>query len=406
MREQSSRTRFIDLRRRADITLPARSTVPDDSSNGEFLRVQRESEERYRVISELTSDYVYSVAVYPNGLAETNWLSGSVERITGYTMDEIRALEGGWNALVHPDELPSFRSLWLKLLANETIVHEYQIFTKSGEVRWLRDYKKPVWDETEGRVTLIWGAVQDITDRKRVDEALVQYTAELEARNEELDAFAHTVSHDLKNPLNIVLGYAQLLSENRNPLLPEEVQFSIAAIAQAADKMVHIVNDLLLLASVGRVEVVSKPLDMASIMTGVWRMLGQMIEEYQAIIVAPDTWPVAQGYGPWIEVVWTNYISNAMKYGGKPPRIELGAMVEPAGMVHFWVRDNGPGLTPDDQSRLFVPFTRLAPSLVEGNGVGLSIVQRIIERLGGQISIESEVGHGSVFRFSLPSVVD
>jgi PAS domain-containing protein len=91
--------------------------------------VQRESEARYRVISELTSDYVYSVAVYPNGLAETNWLSGSVERITGYTMDEIRALEGGWNALVHPDELPGFRSLWLKLLANEAIVHEYRIFT-------------------------------------------------------------------------------------------------------------------------------------------------------------------------------------------------------------------------------------------------------------------------------------
>ena len=406
MREESSTNRVIDWRRRADITLPARSTVPDDSSNGEFLRVQRESEERYRVISELTADYVYSVAVYPAGLAETNWLSGSVERITGYTMDEIRALEGGWNALVHPDELPSFRSLWLKLLANETVVHEYRIFTKSGGVRWLRDYKKPVWDETEGRVTLIWGAVQDITDRKRVDEALIQYTAELEARNEELDAFAHTVSHDLKNPLNIVLGYAQLLSENRNPLLPEEVQFSIAAIAQAADKMVHIVNDLLLLASVGRVEVVSKPLDMASIMTGVWRVLGRMIEEYQAIIVAPDTWPVAQGYGPWIEVVWTNYISNAMKYGGKPPRIELGAMVEPEGMVHFWVRDNGPGLTPDDQSRLFVPFTRLAPGLVDGNGVGLSIVQRIIERLGGQISIESEVGHGSIFRFTLPRVVD
>jgi signal transduction histidine kinase len=196
------------------------------------------------------------------------------------------------------------------------------------------------------------------------------------------------------------------LAENHNPLSPEEIQFSIAAIGQAANKMDHIMNDLLLLASVGRVEVVIKPLDMASIMTGVWHVLGQMIEEYQAIIVVPDTWPVAQGYGPWIEVVWTNYISNAMKYGGKPPRIELGAMVEPEGMVHFWVRDNGPGLTRDDQSRLFVPFTRLAPSLVEGNGVGLSIVQRIIERLGGQISIESEVGQGSIFRFSLPRVVD
>jgi signal transduction histidine kinase len=170
--------------------------------------------------------------------------------------------------------------------------------------------------------------------------------------------------------------------------------------------MDHIMNDLLLLASVSRGEVAIKPLDMASIMSGVWYVLGQMIEEYQAIIVVPDTWPVAQGYGPWVEAVWTNYLSNALKYGGKPPRIELGATVQSEGMVHFWVRDNGPGLTPDDQSHLFVPFSRLAPNLAEGNGLGLSIVRRIIERLDGQISIKSEVGQGSVFGFSLPSGMD
>lgn len=384
----------------------AHITMSDVTARHHIEQALHESEEQHRIISELTSDYIYSIVVYPNKTVETNWLSGSVERITGYTLEEIRTLEGGWNAIIHPDELPGFRSLWLKLLANESIVQEYRIFTKGGEVRWLRDYQKPVWDETEDRVTLIWGAVQDITERKRANEALIQYTAELEARNEELDAFAHTVSHDLKNPLGIIIGYAELLADNVNPMPPEQAQVSIAAIEQAADKMDHIMNGLLLLASVGRVEVELKPLDMASIMTGVWHMLGQMIEKYQATIVVPDTWPVALGYVPWIEVVWTNYLSNAMKYGGKPPRIEIGATVEQEGMVRFWVRDNGPGLTPDEQSRLFVPFTRLAPSLVEGNGVGLSIVQRIIERLGGQISVESEAGQGSIFSFSLPSVVD
>jgi PAS domain S-box-containing protein len=384
----------------------SRMAVSDVTARHHIEQALHESEERHHIISELTSDYVYSVVVSPNRTVEISWLSGSVERITGYTIEEIRSLEGGWNALVHPDELPGFRSLWLKLLANETLVHEYRIFTKGGEVRWLRDYQKPVWDETEGRVTLIWGAVQDITERKRGEEALTQYAAELEARNEELDAFAHTVSHDLKNPLGLILGYAQLLADNYDPLPPEKIQFSIAAIEQAADKMDHIMDDLLLLASVGRVAVEVKPLDMAGIMTGVWHVLGQMIERYQAVIVVPDIWPVAQGYGPWIEIVWTNYLSNAMKYGGKPPRIELGATAEREGMVRFWVRDNGPGLTPDDQSRLFVPFTRLDPDLVEGNGVGLSIVQRIVERLGGQINIESAVGQGSIFSFSLPSVVD
>jgi PAS domain S-box-containing protein len=384
----------------------SRLTVSDVSARQHIEMALRAIEERHRIISELTSDLIYSEIVYPNSLVETNWLSGSVERITGYTMDEIHDLAGGWRAIVHPDELLNFKSSWLKLLANETLVIEYRIFTKDREVRWFRDYKKPVWDESAGRVTLIWGAVQDITERKRAEEALHQYTIELEARNEELDAFAYTVAHDLKNPLGLILGYSQLLADDDNPLPPEKTQFSIASIKQAVDKMDHIMNDLLLLASVSRGEVAIKPLDMASIMSGVWYVLGQMIEEYQAIIVVPDTWPVAQGYGPWVEAVWTNYLSNALKYGGKPPRIELGATVQSEGMVHFWVRDNGPGLTPDDQSHLFVPFSRLAPNLAEGNGLGLSIVRRIIERLDGQISIKSEVGQGSVFGFSLPSGMD
>jgi len=320
-------------------------------------------------------------------------------------MEEIRSLQGGWNAIVHPDELPSSRSLWMRLLANETVVQEYRILTKDGQIRWLRDYKKPVWDEAKGRVTLIWGAVQDITERKRMEEALARYLAELEARNEELDAFAHTVSHDLKNPLNTILGYAELLTEDYDSPSIVETQLSIAVIEQAAHKMNHIIDDLLLLASVGREEVEMTPLDMASIMTGVRHVLGQMIEEYQAVIVVPDTWPVALGYSPWIETVWTNYLSNAMKYGGKPPRIELGATLEQEEAIRFWIRDNGPGLTSDDQSRLFVPFTRLAPAVAEGTGVGLSIVQRIIKRLGGQINIESEVGRGSTFSFRLPRFV-
>jgi PAS domain S-box-containing protein len=384
----------------------SRMTVSDVTARHHIEKALHESEERHRIISELTSDYMYSVMVHPNKTGETNWLSGSVERITGYTVAEIRDMEGGWNTLVHPDELPGFISLWHKLLANETLVHEYRIFTKGGDVRWLRDYKTPVWDETEGRVTLILGAVQDITERKRAEEALIHYTAELETCNEELDAFAHTVSHDLKNPLGIIFGYAELLADTYHLLSPENTLFSIAAIEQAADKMDHIINDLLLLAGVGRVGVEIKPLDMASIMTDVWHVLGPMIEQYQAVIVVPDTWPVAQGYGPWIELVWANYLSNAMKYGGKPPQIELGATVEREGIVRFWIRDNGPGLTPDEQSRLFIPFTRLAPDIAEGTGVGLSIVQRIVKRLGGQTSVESEAGQGSIFSFSLPSGTD
>lgn len=237
-------------------------------------------------------------------------------------------------------------------------------------------------------------------------ERLYQLTEELEARNKELDVFAYTVCHDLKNPLGIILGYAGLLEDDSKTLSSENIHFSMTAIAKSANKMNEIINGLLLLAQLDRIKIPIKPLDTTSIMAGVRHVLGQMIAEYQAIIVMPDAWPVALGYDPWIELVWTNYLSNAMKYGGKPPRIELGATEQHEGMVRFWVRDNGPGLTPDAQSRLFVPFTRLAPDRAEGNGLGLSIVQRIVERLGGQTSVESEPGQGSIFGFSLPRSIN
>ncbi len=113
---------------------------------------------------------------------------------------------------------------------------------------------------------------------------------------------------------------------------------------------------------------------------------------------------MALGYGPWVEEVWANYLSNAIQYGGRPPRVELGATEQADGMVRFWVRDNGPGLTPEEQARLFTPFTRLDQVRAKGHGLGLSIVRRIVEKLGGQVGVESEVGRGSVFTFTLPGM--
>jgi two-component system sensor histidine kinase/response regulator len=108
------------------------------------------------------------------------------------------------------------------------------------------------------------------------------------------------------------------------------------------------------------------------------------------------------GYAPWIEEVWVNYLSNAMKYGGRPPLVELGAMEQPDAMVRFWVRDNGEGLSLDEQSRLFTPYTQLHLVRARGHGLGLSIVLRIVKKLGGEVGVESQVGHGSTFAFTLP----
>ncbi len=241
-------------------------------------------------------------------------------------------------------------------------------------------------------------------ENARLVEMLRQQAAELRARNEDLDAFAYTTAHDLKGPLSLIIGYASVLSEDYATLSAEELHEMSGATIRTAFKMRAIIDELLLLAGVRKVEVKATPLDMSEIVAEAWQRVVGLIEQYQAEIVMPPAWPVAQGYRPWVEEVWVNYLSNAVKYGGQPPSMELGATPQPDSTIRFWVRDNGPGLTPEDQAQLFLPFTRLDQARATGYGLGLSIVRRIVEKLGGQVGVESEVGRGSVFFFTLPAV--
>ena len=110
------------------------------------------------------------------------------------------------------------------------------------------------------------------------------------------------------------------------------------------------------------------------------------------------------GYAPWVEEIWVNYLSNGLKYGGYPPRLELGGETLPNDMIRFWISDNGQGLDDEQQSNLFLPFTRLQSGKVSGQGLGLSIVRRIVEKLGGIVGVESQPGGGSKFYFTLPAV--
>jgi signal transduction histidine kinase len=129
-----------------------------------------------------------------------------------------------------------------------------------------------------------------------------------------------------------------------------------------------------------------------------------LIEQHQAKVLLPDAWPLVWGYAPWLEEVWTNYLSNAIKYGGRPPRVECGATEQLDGFVRFWVKDNGVGLAPEAQGQLFTPFTRLHQTQTEGYGLGLTIVQRVVDKLGGQVDVVSELGRGSIFAFTLPEL--
>jgi signal transduction histidine kinase/DNA-binding response OmpR family regulator len=243
--------------------------------------------------------------------------------------------------------------------------------------------------------------------KARLVETLRRHTAELVARNEELDAFAHTAAHDLKNPLGLMIGYADVLSvmleEDYGDLPLENVAKHVRDIARHGHSMARIIDELLLLAGVRQVEVEREPLDMPSIVLNAQQRLVDMFEKHQAEIVMAGTWPTAIGYAPWVEEAWINYLDNGIKYGGQPPRLELGAERLPDARIRFWVRDNGPGITPEEQSHLFKPFTRLDQADTRGHGLGLSIVRRIIEKLGGEVGVESEMGKGSTFTFTLPA---
>ncbi len=262
-------------------------------------------------------------------------------------------------------------------------------------------------------------------DNARLIEALQQRTIELERRNEELDAYAHTVAHDLKNPLNVLTTYASWLMVEYETMTPAEITQGMETVFKGARKMSDIINNLLLLASAHKAKVTPTPLDMGEVIAESLLRLETLISEQHAVIQSPKTWPTAIGYAPWVEEIWANYISNAIKYGGNaeagiPPQVELGfsrldaepaapesiaAKIQNPNAIVFWVRDNGRGLTPEEQSRLFTSFERLGRLNVEGHGLGLSIVLRIVERLGGQVGAESAPGQGSTFWFTLPEKV-
>jgi signal transduction histidine kinase len=245
----------------------------------------------------------------------------------------------------------------------------------------------------EGRLLVL----HDMTRRKQAEE-------ERERLLVELEAFAHTVAHDLKTPLAVLIGYSAMLHDEMGQLSPGEVAQAVAVIERTGQKMDNIIEELLLLASVRKMEEVPVgPLDMGAIVAEAQTRLDGLIAESGATVIGPEKWPAAIGYAAWVEEVWVNYLSNAIKYGGEPPRVELGAAEQAGGMVRFWVRDNGHGIPAEELPRLFVEFARLPPIRVEGHGLGLSIVRRIVEKLGGRIGVESNVGQGSEFSFTLPS---
>lgn len=336
----------------------------------------------------------------------------------GYTVDVAHNGEQGlsmftkgtYDIVAVDQSMPRLDGLEvIRILTSQGYLPPTIMITGSGDERTAVEAMKLgasdyIVKDIEGvYLELLPSVIEQTLHKQRLLDEKQRADDEREKLIDELNAFAHTVAHDLKSPLNIVIGSAHLLLEEFPETPEEEVLQLLTTVTRTADKMNNIIDELLLLAGVRTVrEAAIMPLDMAQIVADAQQRLSYMIEDYDAEIVVPEVWPEAMGHGPWVEQVWINYISNALKYGGSPPYVELGAAAQPDGMVRFYVRDNGQGISPEEQAQLFQEFIRLGQTRARGHGLGLSIVRRIVEKLGGEVGIESEIGQGSTFSFTLP----
>ncbi|MBN1874593.1 MAG: hybrid sensor histidine kinase/response regulator [Anaerolineae bacterium] len=235
--------------------------------------------------------------------------------------------------------------------------------------------------------------------------ALRQLNAELQTVNQDLEAFAHTVAHDLRHLLSPIMGYSDVLYHEYDTFSQEDVREDLYIIYETAHQMNDLIEELLLLAHLRQEDVDTAPLEMDKVVYEALNRLQFQIQHTGARILSSNDWPAVLGYAPWVRQVWINYVSNAIKYGGKSPFIELGWTQENATYAQFWVRDYGAGIGPEKLPFIFSPPKPSRGNVYSNHGFGLSIVKLIVEKLGGEVGVKSEPGAGSTFSFTLPSAI-
>lgn len=230
-----------------------------------------------------------------------------------------------------------------------------------------------------------------------------ELNAELESRNGDLDAFARTVAHDLKNPLTTIVGMADVLLDDPRVASSEETKDCVRSILESGERSAEIIDGLLLLHGIQHEAQVLELVDTDTTVDTALETMTRAIEENNAVVTRSGSMLPVVGYGPWLTQVWINLIGNAIKYGGSPPTVDLAARATPNGMVRFEVRDNGVGIASVDHARVFREFERGSSTGVEGHGLGLAIVNRVVSRLDGDTGIDDADDGGSVFWFTVPA---
>jgi PAS domain S-box-containing protein len=253
-----------------------------------------------------------------------------------------------------------------------------------------------------GGQRIFTGIIRDISERRQAEHERDRLIAELESKNAEMERFTYTVSHDLKSPLITIRGFLGLLEKDMAAGDAKRLKEDITHIQEAVRRMQMLLDELLTLSRIGRLSNPPREIPMSELAReAVEQVAGQIKERGVQVVIAPDL-PRVHGDYPRILEILQNLVDNAVKFAGDQPepRVEIGAREEGEETV-FFVRDNGIGIDPRYHQKIFGLFERLSAD-TDGTGIGLALVKRIVEVHGGRIWVESAVGRGTTFLFTLP----
>jgi PAS domain S-box-containing protein len=344
--------------------------------------------------------------------AKTVSVNAKMAGLLGYDPKEMMGQPV--TAFLFEEDVPSFLEGSEKLRSGFSLHLERRLRCKDGRTLHTIISATPTFDDAQ-RFQGSFGMFTDITERKlaeaeilrlnrELEQRVVQRTAALEAANREMEAFSYSVSHDLRAPLRAISGFASALEQDCAASLDDEGKRYLSLIRQGASRMGHLIDDLLDLSRSSKGELAMQTVDMAALARQVYDELRAAVPERNIQFILGDL-PSSPGDPALIRQVLANLLSNAIKYTSRKSE----AVIEVTGKAEqdeniYSVKDNGAGFDMQFSNRLFGVFQRLhTHEEFEGNGIGLAIVKRIVERHGGRLWAQGEVEKGAEFSFTLPT---
>ncbi|MBD2042358.1 ATP-binding protein [Microcoleus sp. FACHB-672] len=344
------------------------------------------------------------------------FVSQSAEQILGYPLDKWTEEPDFWLSLFHPDDRDWAQAFArTETLAGRDHQFEYRCVAADGQLLWLRNRAYIVHDH-EGAVVKVRGLMIDITEAKQAQETLssraeelarltivlTQTNTALEKRNQELDQFAYVISHDLKAPLRAIANLSMWLEEDLEDKLSEDTQHQMNLLRGRVHRMENLINGILEYSRVGRLKTELETVSVEAILKDVIDSLAP--PPAFTVEVCPGM-PTLKTSRLLLEQVFSNLLSNAIKHHDRPDGCVKVTVEEKKDFYEFSVADDGPGIAPQYHERVFVIFQTLqSRDTTENTGIGLSLVKKIVESEGGMISIDSEEGEGTAFRFTWPKI--